>query len=212
MPLILRKRASIRDLNEKELRFVKHLVSDDLWRPTQAARMAGFKRPSQASSKLMQKPVIQEMLGKEQRRRLERLDLKADEVLHVLATGLFFNPLSLFKPGPDGGWVVEDLDKIPDEIGRCITKVKTRTTDSMDEEGNVTTTTYFELELMNKTKLLELAMKHCGIAGDQKSPLGTQVNVNVGLGGRGLSEVVMDIEKTRAGQIVDGRVIDASPS
>ena len=205
---VRRTRKGINSLNSAELLFVKHLIADDLWRPIEAAKRAGFKSPAAMASNLMKKPAIQEALGHEQRRRLERLQLKGDEVLNVLATGLFFNPLSLFGVGADGGWVVDDLSKVPDEIGRIVEQVKTREVQTLDDDGNITVTKYFELRTMSKTKLLELAMKHCGVDGTQKIEYSGNVDMNVNLS---LNQLLMDVENTRRGQIVDGRVLDERP-
>ena len=202
------RRSNLEELTDAELTFVKYLIEDDLWRPTQAAKKAGYKAPSQAAFNLMKKPAIAQALGKEQRRRLERLELHADEVLSMLATGLFFNPLTLFRPSTKGGWVVVDLDKVPDEIGRLIEEIKTRTTESMDDEGNVSSTTYFELKMISKTELLRMAMKHCGVDGTQKVEYSGNVDMQVHLEG-GLNALLMNVEQTRASQVIDGTVLES---
>lgn len=189
--------------------FVKHLLADDLWRPVVAARTAGFSNPHAAASNLMKKPAVITVLGREQRRRLERLELKADEILHLIATGIFYNPLSLFKPGKKGYWVVEDLEKIPDDIGRLIEEVETRTVESLDQDGNTTVTTYFKIKMISKTELLRMAMKHCGIEGTSKIEHSGNVQLNLGLEG-GLSNLLMKLEATRNQQVIDGEVIEAS--
>jgi hypothetical protein len=193
-------------LTTQEAMFIQHLIADDLWRPREAAQRAGFPRPANAAAEMMRRPRVQKALGKEQRRRLERLELKADEVLHMLATGLFFNPLSLFKPSADGKWVVTDLDEIPDEIGRCVESVIARSTEKLHDDGTVSTTTYFELKMMGKTKLLELAMKHTGVDGVQKHHHTGNVDLNVGLS---LNDLLMEIEETRGSQVIDGTVIES---
>lgn len=203
----LKSRSRVEDLKSSELTFVKYLIGDDLWRPVQAARKAGYKQPDIAAGRLMKKPAIAQALGKEQRRRLERLELRADEVLSMLATGLFFNPLSLFKPSAKGAWVITDLDKVPDEIGRLVEEIKTRTTESMDDEGNVSSTTYFELKMISKTELLRMAMKHCGVDGTQKVEFSGNVGMQVHLEG-GLNALLMNVEATRASQVIDAKVIE----
>lgn len=155
--------ANINRLTTQQQEFVFHLLGQEKFDPTEAARAAGYKTAPQAANKLMKTPAIQAILGKEQRKRLERLQLKADDVLMMLTQALFFNPLSLFKPSRDGGWLIEDLDKIPEEIGRCISKIKTKTTERDGES-----TTYFEIEFMDKTTLLQMALKHCGVQGAEK--------------------------------------------
>jgi phage terminase small subunit len=204
-PVLIEK--DLESLKHSELTFIRHLLGDALWRPTVAAKKAGYKNPSQSAQQLIKRPAIARALGKEQRRRLERLELRADEVLHVLATGLFFNPLTLFHPTKDGKWAIEDLDQIPDEIGRCISKIKTKTVDAMDEDGNVTSTTYFEMELMDKTKLLQMAMQHCGVDGSQKIEHSGSVGVDVGLNG-GLNGLLAQVEQTRQSQIIDAEVVE----
>ena len=189
--------ASIDRLNTSQQVFVKELLADDLWRPTEAARRAGYVDPASAACRLMKMPAIQAMLGKEQRRRLERIGLKADEVLHMLATALFFNPLTLFKPTKDGNWAVVDLDAIPDDIGRCISKIKTKTI--TNDDGEVT---YFEIEFLDKTRLLELALKHCGIAGGDKLDVNMKVD-----GAITLSHLLHQVEQKRRA-IVDDRVLE----
>ncbi len=207
--LVRRVRASVEDLNHTELMFVKHLLADDLWRPAEAAKKAGLKNPYAAASNLMKKPAVLAVLGREQRRRLEKLELKADEVLHFLATGLFFNPLSLFKPTKNGSWAVIDLESIPDDIGRLIEEVKTRTVEEIDDSGNTRVTTYFEIRVISKTRLLELAMKHCGISGTEKVEYSGKIGLNIGLEG-GLSNLLMKLEATRNQQVIDGEVLEAS--
>jgi phage terminase small subunit len=203
--LVRRHRSSLDSLNSNELMFIRELIADDMWRPVIAARRAGYANPDVAACKLMKKPEICAALGKEQRRRLERLDLKADEVLNYLANGLFYNPLMLFKPGKDGGWIVEDLDKIPAEVGRLIESIKAKTTESLADDGTVSVSTYFELKLVSKTKLLELAMKHCGIDGSTKVEYSGGLDLNVNCG---LNHLLMQIEAARRNQIVDGSVIE----
>jgi len=198
--LCLPSESSLQKLKPAERVFVTELIADDLWSPTRAAKRAGYKNPDVEASRLMKKARIQEMLGREQRRRLERTRLRADEVLSMLAQALFFNPLSLFKPTKNGAWAIEDLDKIPDHIGRCISKMKTKTI-PLDDGKEIT---YFEIEFMDKTKLLDLAMKHCGVSGIERVHLesheGTPSNV--------LSQALANLEQSR--QVVDANTIEVT--
>jgi hypothetical protein len=195
-----RQGAAVERLSHAEKVFVMELLADDMWNPVNAARKAGYKNAPGSARALMQKPAIAMALGKEQRRRLERVGMRADEVIEMLRTALFFNPLSLFHPTKDGKWAVEDLDKIPDEIGRCISKIKVKTVDTMTEDGSVNSTTYFELELMDKATLLNLAMKHCGVDGTSKVAISSQVDVSVSL-----SSLLTDLERSR--NVIDQSMI-----
>ena len=124
----------------------------------------------------------------------------------MLATGLFFNPLSLFKPTRSGAWAVEDLDQVPDAVGRCVTKVKVNSTETTNEDGETITKSYFELEFMDKTKLLDLAMKHFGLQGTTKIEHTGNVGLDLGLSG-GLNGLLMEVEQNRSSQVIDGEVV-----
>lgn len=197
---------NLEKLSPSEAVFVRELLADDMWRPFVAAKKAGYKNPAQAAFQLMRRPSVANALGKEQRRRLERLELKADEVLNMLATALFFNPLSLFDVDESGNWIIRDLKEIPDEIGRCISFIKAKTKEFIDEDGNVHKETVFEIRFLNKEKLLELSMKHLGLTNESKVP-DSNVNVNIGLSG-GLNQLLMNVEQTRAKQVIDDQVIE----
>lgn len=160
-------------LNPQELLFVNALAADVGFNATQAVRECypKNKNPTQYAQRLLSRPRIQKMLGKVLQQRLDRLELKADDVLEYLRFALFFNPLDYFHPTKDGKWVIADLASLPPEVGRLIDKMKLRVTENKD--GSITS--MFEVELVSKTTCLGLAMKHIGIDGE-KPPVAININ------------------------------------
>ena len=189
-----RNGASSKKLNPMQRAFVQELLADEKFNATAAARRAGYKQPTQASNKLLSKREVQAILGKEIRLRIERMQLKADDVLEHLRTALFLDPLQLFDEDDDGNLTVKSLEEIPEAVRRCITKLKVKV-----RQTKRSTDTTFELELMSKDAALTNAMKHLGLISAD--------NLNfVNVGPVDLREVLDRVEEERA-NVIDGAVI-----
>jgi hypothetical protein len=170
--------------------FCDLLLADPEFNATKAAKEAGFKAPQAMSRKLLANKTINKIIGKHIHERLVQIQMSADDVLQKLWQVLNLDPLILFtKKG--SAYEVKDLELVPEEIRRCISKIKTRTRHLKDGSKE----TYFELEFMSKDSALNHALKHFGLV----APDG-QVNVNVGPSFQDLLEAT---EKSR------GKVIDA---
>lgn len=154
-----KKGADLHKLTVPQRTFVAEMLASDLFNPTKAARAAGYKTPSQAANKLMKNKSVQRALGKALRERLERCELKADDVLNYLRAALFFNPLHWFKPTEDGGWEITDLDALPEEVGRLIDEMEVKVRELPDG----TKQSWFKVKLISKSTVLPLAMKHLGL-------------------------------------------------
>lgn len=183
--------ADWKKLNAMQRTFVECLLADETFNATRAAKRAGYKAPAQAASKLMSQRSVRAIIGKALKQRLDRLRLEADDVLMHLQTALFLDPAEVFRKTPIGTWEVRPLDEIPQEIRRCITKIKQRTK-FYEKYEEVTT----ELEFMSKDAALTNALKHLGLVG------GDQYNVRVGID---LSQLVEKLEERR--NVIDGDVI-----
>lgn len=148
-------------LNTQELLFVHALAADINFDAIQAVRECypKCKNASSQVSKLLARPHIRKMLGVVLRKRLERLELKADDVLEYLRFALFFNPLDYFFPTEDGKWMITSIEELPPEVGRLICGMKVKEKTALD--GSTTST--FEVELVSKATALSLAMKHVGL-------------------------------------------------
>jgi len=146
-------------LTVMEKRFVDELLASDSFNATKAAEAAGYKAPAQSAYALLKRAKVMAALGKSQRERQERCQIKADDVLRYLQNVLYFNPLKYFYPGKNGGWFITDPDSLPEEAGRLIDKMKVEVIEN--EDGS--TTNVFEVELVSKATALSLAMKHIGV-------------------------------------------------
>lgn len=168
-------------LSPQQRMFVVELIADRQFCPTRAARAAGYKVPSVAADKLIKQPQIRAEIGKALHDRLVRCEITADSVLTHLVTALYLDPLTCFNT--DG--TIKELDQIPEEVRRCIKKLKVKTHTTEDGE----TTTNIELEFMDKDTCMSLAMKHLGmlneklevkheVSSDLMAQLLTQVEAN----------------------------------
>ena len=145
-------------LSNQQRAFVAELLATDQFCATEAARRAGYKHPAQASQKLLKKKHIKAALGKAQREREERCELKADDVLNLLRDALFFNPLHYFEPTSDGKWLIQDLKTLPEGVGRLIDSIEVKV---LERDGE--THSYFKVSLISKATALSLAMKHVSV-------------------------------------------------
>lgn len=161
-------------LTDQQRAFVLELLADEEFCPTHAARKAGYANPSQAANKLLKHKKIMAALGKAQREREERCQLKADDVLHYLRTALFFNPLNYFSPAGDGGWLIDDLDSLPEEVGRLIEEIEVKAIELPD--GSMSSK--LKVKFISKATVLPLAMKHLGMLHDKTTVEGQIVHVD----------------------------------
>jgi phage terminase small subunit len=163
-------------LTVQQQAFVAEVLADPAMNPTQAAIRAGYKKEaaSQAANKLMKDPVIAQMIGNALRQRLERTEITQDEVLNFLINALFLDPMELFD-STNGILTLKNLEQIPPQIRRLITKmeVKSRT---INEGEDLETTV--KLEWVSKELVLQLCMRHLGMISPDINKTNVQVNVN----------------------------------
>lgn len=164
-----KKGADLAKCTDQERMFCLYLMADEQFRPTEAARKAKYRNPKVAANRLMKRPRIKAILGKFMREREERCEIEADDVIGILRDTLALRPTDYFRPSANGKWLIDDLDALPDWVKRLIKKMKLRTIET--EQG---TYSEFEVELMDKDKALDLAMKHFGLLAPD------QLNLNVG--------------------------------
>lgn len=155
--------ASLDSLNSQMRMFVLELIAGVTWKPVDAARKAKYKNPSQAAYRLLNDPRIQAALGKAQREREERCELKGDDVLEFLRAGLFLNPLRYFRPTKGGKWSIINPDALPEEVGRLIESMEVRVV----EHDDGSTESCFVVSLVSKAVLLGHALKHLGLTPDR---------------------------------------------
>lgn len=137
--------------------FIKAMQADPAMQPAAAARVAGYKSPGVAASKLLKKPHIRAEISKQLSERLERLEMNGDRLLQELAFCALRDPIDLCNES--GQIELNDLSKLPERIRRCIDSIKV--TERHDKEGNPITTT--EIRLVSKASAIEMAMRHFGM-------------------------------------------------
>ena len=162
-----RNGANLERFTDQQRMFVLYLLADEEYCPTLAARKAGAKNPKLQANRWLKMPHVAAFLGKAKREREERTQISSDEVWRYLRLALYFNPFKLWKACPEGGWIVEDKDDIPDEIGALIKDVEEQTVVTPDGQSH----TRFRVKLIDKDKVLAIAAKHA---------IPQEMNVNVG--------------------------------
>ncbi len=182
-------------LNPQQRMFVEYLLADESFNATAAAKKAGYKVPQQRAWKLLKTQRIKAIIGKALGERITRCQLTADAVLEHLRTALFLDPLDLFEKTGKNTYLIRNLEDVPEDVRRCITKLKCKTT-TVGKKTDV----YIEIELMSKDSALVNAMKHLMLLDPDQS----QVNVNVN--GVDLKSLLQRVEENR--NVIDGKVID----
>ena len=155
---------SIQALTAQQQVFVKALLASDNFSPTEAAREAGYKYPSQGGAALMKHEVIRAAIGKELRERKERLQWASDEVLEKLRSVVELDITDLYDN--DGNLSMEEIKKLPPHLRQCITEIRTVRKFFTNEEGEREYYNQLEVKWMSKDQALHLALKHFGLLND----------------------------------------------
>lgn len=188
-------------LTDKQQVFVVEYLRDNEMNARKAAEKAGYKGAASAW-KLLGTPTVAKAIGKAIYERIHECKIEAAQVLRQLSAALYLDPLELFEDNGDGTFKVRSLSEVPPHIRRCITKLKCKTRTYETKDGEVTTETYVEVELMSKDAALSLAMRHLGLIEDSRSK---------GAGGEPVTiDLIMNLlasveERTN---VIDGTVIE----
>lgn len=152
-----------------------------------AALRAGYKGRN-AATQLLAKPRVIAALGKELRRRLNRLELKADDLLLHFATALYLPMGVLFEHDEDGFLLTKDITKLPIEIQRCITEVDHKV--FYHKEGGVSRTET-KVKTIDKGMLMRLGFQYLKLI-DGK-------DINVSIDGKvqiSLADMLQEVENS----------------
>ena len=202
-----RKRGTPSDkLTAQQLEFCERYLSNGM-NGAEAAREAGYKTVNgrQIARNLLTKKRINAFIAKRKTELVNELTMQRHELLAIMRKVLKFNLMKHAKgKGKGASFVVseEQYDKIADLIGDCVVKVNFKETE--DEEGRITRVA--EVELMDKMRMYELALKYTGMIDDK----GNTVNVNIGgdLMTKLLDRVEQDSKQGGQGMVVDGAFIE----
>lgn len=151
--------ASDKRLTPTERLFVKAMQADPMMNPAAAARAAGYKKnPSQAANKLMKRPAVMAILGKELHQRAEKFEIRADEVLQELHHLSMARGSDMFDE--DGQLL--PLQEMPDRVKAAIKsfKVTEKVVEGKNGKNHVLRVT--DVELHDKKGALDMLMKHLG--------------------------------------------------
>lgn len=182
-------------LTVKQKLFCDELLADPEFNVTRAAKAAGYKQSSLAACRVLQNETIRRIIGKHLHERLERAQLRAEDVLRILWQVITLDPIDVFEKSGNC-WVVKDLDLIPAEIRQCITKIRTRTRVLKDKSKEQ----HVEVEFMSKDLALSHALKHFGLVGAD----GSTTNVNVEIS---FQDMLDQAEKSRGVKVIDAQFI-----
>lgn len=125
-------------------------------KPTEAARVAGYKNASVTASKLMKLPHVRAFLGKMQYEREQELKMDGRRILLEVQYCALRDAKDLVD---ENGLIVENIQDLEPEIRRCIDGIEQKV--STDKYGTVTVET--KLKLVPKLGAIELAAKHFGL-------------------------------------------------
>lgn len=151
--------ASDKRLTPAEHIFVKAMQADKMMNPAAAAKIAGYKNPSQAANKIMKRPAVLAILSKELHQRAEKFEIKADEVLQELHHLAMARGEDLFDE--DGN--LRPIKDMPERTRTAIKEFKVTEKVVEGKKGTkpVTLRTY-EIKLHDKVSSIDMLMKHLG--------------------------------------------------
>lgn len=200
-----RLRVKADQLNPAQQMFVAELLAEPTLSAKQAAINAGYspKTAEGTASRLMNNAKVNAALAAGMQKRIERVELDQDQVLRFLYDALTLDPIDLFDEA-DGVLTLKQLQQIPQNIRRLITKIEVRSkkTNTPTDEGEESTqeNVHVKIEWVSKELVLQLVMKHLGMAQPENV---TNVNVGVQINTGNL------VQQLRESLASKGRIIDA---
>jgi len=176
--------------------FVDAIQADPELSLVEAARMAGYKYPSQAVKNLMAKPVIQAMVSKVKNSIAERMEFNGMIIESQLMEIVLFDPASIFTD-ETGAIEFKRLEDIPEATRRCINGIKI--TQKTFESGTITE---MEIKWPDKLAAIKLGMLRAGLLEPDK-PNETNVSINLG----GIRDALSETNNpVIGGDIIEGLV------
>ena len=124
---------------------------------TQAAIRSGYSKNSakEIGYENLTKPHVQAYIAERQEKLQERTEISLDRVVKELALIAFQDPRRMFS-----GNVLIDLDEMEENVARVLAEVTVTKERTQDGDANVTE--LVKLKVYDKTKALDMLMKHLG--------------------------------------------------
>lgn len=159
-------------LTTRQAAFVREYLID--LNGAQAAIRAGYSRAgaSVTASKLIALPKVGAAVSEALKKRQERTQVKADDVLRELASIAFSDVTEVVSGGAGAVLYVEDLKSLPVAVRRCIESVSE--TQGPDGSGTL------KVKLHSKVAALKMLMDHLGM----NAPTETKASVTVDMATR----------------------------
>ena len=139
-------------LSSQETLFVHEYLVD--LNAGEAALRAKYKNKSRGA-KLLRRASVQEAIAKEMKKRLRRIDVKADRVLREIGV-IAFSDIADYCDVRDGVILLKNLSDIPKALRGAIQEVS----ETVTTKSNV-----IRVKLHPKVPVLKLAAEHVGLVG-----------------------------------------------
>jgi len=142
-------------LTAKQKRFCDEYLID--LNATQAAIRAGYskKTATEMGYENLTKPQIVDYLAEKREVLQKRNDITIDKIVKELALIAFQDPRKMFN-----GNILIDLDEMEEDVARVLAEVTVTKERSRDGDANITE--LVKLKVYDKTKALDMLMKHLG--------------------------------------------------
>lgn len=152
------------ELTSKQLMFCMEYLKD--LNATQAAIRAGYseKVARQQAYENLTKPYIHEKIQELMGKREDRIERSADDVVKMLWDMMLLD-LKAYITVSEGGEIQSiPFDQLPEGATKLISKIKEKTRITESSDGSrMFKNSQLEYELPEKTKLIELLLKHYGL-------------------------------------------------
>jgi phage terminase small subunit len=152
-------------LTDQQRVFVLELMADPAMSPSKAAERAGYAIPNVAAAKLLKNTHVAAFLKHKQKKREDKLEVTAEDVLAELIDLGFRDIAGLF----DDNGKLKNIHDIDPKLRKCIDGLKQRTKRYFDkDQDGWVEETETHLDLVRKMQPLELIMKHMGMLTERK--------------------------------------------
>jgi len=185
----------------KERAFVEQLLCDPEFSIIEAAKKAGYKSPQTASSTVLTRPRVQQLIGQMLHKRSQANKITADRVLQELAGVAFQQP----KQYLDENGMPIPLHELPDNVAVALKDLKVTVTYEENGEESVLKHVAYRYQCWDKMEALTMLAKHVGILQEVNVNL-TNVCVNWGE----LYATIRELAKVEEDDPVEKRIAEAA--
>ena len=125
-----------------------------------------------AYNKVQALPQVKEYLKTRQTELKEAANIKSIEILNTLKTWLYSDPSQFIGLTPD------DIKALPPDVRQCIQSIDHKKKTYTDRRGEKITEEHIKVQLVDKTKALEMINKHIGFYSEDNKQRSTNINID----------------------------------